>query len=296
MKRVVTLWHWTIPLWLVHEHGGWHKKEMIDLFVRYCKKVTEELGEEIDLLITLNEPRLPLNKGYLTGEFPPGKRNPLAFLRARRNMVKAHRKCYETIKKDNKNIQVGITQYTNDFDFVGGLKSVKFLTEKIEDFYNWHFFEKIGDAQDFIGVNYYYGYDYRISFSYPFAKRIRSPEVRSDLNWEFSPEGLHEVVMDAWKKYKLPIYIFENGAADAEDKIRSRYIKEHLRWLHRSIKRKADVRGYFYWSLFDNFEWVEGFWPRFGLCKMNYKTMERKPRSSYYFYQKIIKQNGLEDK
>jgi len=293
IKRVVTLWHWTLPLWFSQKYG-WHHNDSAVLFSRYCKKVVEELGEDIDILITLNEPRLHLNKGYIIGEFPPGKRNPFLYFRARKNLVKAHVRCYEETKKLKKNIKIGLTQYTNDFDFVGGLQFMKFLTEKIEDFYNWHFFEQVGDAKDFIGINYYFGYDYRISPWYPFVKNIKGPEVRSDMDWEFSPEGIHEVTMDAWKRYKLPIYIFENGAADSEDKIRVRYIKEHLRWLHRSIRKGADVKGYFYWSLIDNFEWVEGFWPRFGLCEMDYATMERKPRKSYYFYQSVIKNNGIE--
>ena len=210
-------------------------------------------------------------------------------------MVKAHIECYELSKKINKNIQVGLTQYTNAFEFSGKIKYLKKLTEAIESFYNWHFFEKVGDSNDYIGVNFYYGYDFQISLKPPFIRRITDPEVRSDLGWEFSPHGIHDVTMSAWNKFKIPIYIFENGAADSEDKIRSRYIKEHLRWLHRSIRKKADVRGYFYWSLIDNFEWVEGFWPRFGLCEMNYETMERKPRKSYYYYKKVIKQNGIEE-
>lgn len=294
IKSVVTLWHWTLPLWFSQKYG-WHHNDSVKLFSRYCKKVIEQLGEDIDFLITLNEPRLHLNKGYFSKEFPPGKRNVLLYFRARKNMVKAHVKCYELTKEIHSKIQVGLTQYTNAFDFVGNLKYLKLITKKIEDFYNWHFFEQIGEAKDFIGVNFYYGYDFRIRAWFPFIKRVSSPEVRSDMGWEFSPRGIHDVTMRAWEKYKMPIYIFENGAADSEDKIRARYIKEHLRWLHRSIRKKADVRGYFYWSLIDNFEWVEGFWPRFGLCEMDYKTMERKPRKSYYYYQSVIKKNAIED-
>ncbi len=294
MKCVVTLWHWTLPLWFSHRYG-WHKKESVKYFTRYCKKVIEELGDEIDLLITLNEPRLPLNRGYIIGEFPPGKRNPYWFFKARKNMVQAHIKCYELSKKINRNISIGLTQYCNDFNFVGRCKPIKVLTEKIEDFYNWYFFTQIGEAQDFIGINYYYGYDYKITWKYPFFERVvKNDEMRNNMDWEFSPKGIYELVMDAWRKYKKPIYIFENGAADAEDRIRSQYINGHLKYLHKAIKNGADARGYFHWSLIDNFEWLEGFWPRFGLCEMNYETMERKPRQSYYFYQRIIKHNSLD--
>jgi beta-glucosidase len=294
IRTFVTLWHWSLPLWFAKKYG-WHHKDSTKIFTRYCEKVIEQLGEEIDFLITLNEPRLHLNKGYITKEFPPGKRNPFFFLKARRNMVKAHIGCYETTKKINKNVNVGLTQYTNAFKYQGKAKLLKKLTESIENFYNWYFFLQIGKAMDYVGVNFYYGYDYEIKPWLPFVKRINHPDLKSDLGWEFTPRGIHDVTMSAWQKFKLPIYIFENGAADSEDKIRARYIKEHLRWLHRSIRNGADIKGYFYWSLIDNFEWAEGFWPRFGLCEMDYQTMERKPRKSYYFYQEIIKKNAIED-
>lgn len=294
IKRVVTLWHWTLPLWFADQYG-WHHKRSVELFAHYCEKVMKELGDEIDILITLNEPRLHLNRGYIIGEFPPGKKNPWAFFRARRNLVQAHIRCYDICKEIKKDLPVGLTQYTNDFDFVGKVWYLRFLTEKIESLYNWYFFDQIGDKQDFIGVNYYYGYDVKISFVPPFVHRETHDYLRSDMGWEFSPEGIFEVVLDAWRKYKKPIYIFENGAADREDEIRERYINGHLIWLHKAIERGVDLRGYFYWSLLDNFEWVEGFWPCFGLVEMDFKTMERKPRKSFYFYQKVIKENGVEE-
>jgi beta-glucosidase len=95
------------------------------------------------------------------------------------------------------------------------------------------------------------------------------------------------------KKYNLPIYITENGIADAQDEKRTQFIKEHLFWVMKSINEGADVRGYFYWSLLDNFEWDKGFWPRFGLVEIDYDTLERKPRKSFYAYRDIIKNNGV---
>lgn len=288
MKRVVTLWHWTSPIWFVKKYG-WHKKESVELFEKYCEKVLEFLGEEIDILISINEPRLPLNQGYLLGKHPPGKRFSSNFFKARINMVEAQRKCYELCKKNN--ILSGITQFCNDFDFIGGIKKINYLVERIENFYNWWFFDQIGETQDFIGINYYTCYS--VELLPPFIKRRGSEKKVTDMNWKIWPEGLYEIVKDAWQHYGKPIYIFENGLADAEDRYRTDFIKDHLKWLHKAIKEGVDVRGYFHWSLIDNFEWTHGFEPHFGLCEMNYKTMERKPRKSYYEYQKIIKNNGL---
>lgn len=290
MKRVVTLWHYTLPLWFARNYG-WTNKKSVGLFSKYCEKIARELGGEIDLMQTMNEPRLVLNRGYLLGSRPPGKKNPVDFFRARKNMVRAHRESYDKIKKISSQIPVGITQYCNDFDYSGSFNLFAFLTEKIENFYNWYFFDQIEDKQDYIGINYYHGY--RISRKKPFLSELVQQKIKDEMGWGLWPEGLHEVVMDAWEKYKKPIYILENGAADETDRLRKTYISEHLKWLHKAIQQGTDVRGYFYWSLIDNFEWDDGFAPRFGLCEMDYETMERKPRPSYYYYKKIIEQNGI---
>lgn len=291
MKRVVTLWHWTLPLWFSHQYG-WHRKESVKYFSRYCEKVIQELGDEIDIFITLNEPRLPLNKGYLIGNFPPGKINPFAYFKARQNMVEAHKKCYALAKKIKNDLPVGITQFCNDFDFFGRSRVAGALTEKVEDFYNWHFFTEIGDSQDFIGINYYFGM--KISFSFPFVEMQKEGGKVTDMGWGIFSEGIYEVVMDAWKCYRKPIYIFENGIADKKDKYRKDFICDYLKWLHRAISEGADVRGYFYWSLLDNFEWNYGFEKRFGLVEVDFKTQERKIRPSAWEYAKICKNNGLD--
>ena len=96
------------------------------------------------------------------------------------------------------------------------------------------------------------------------------------------------------KKYNKPIYITENGIADARDMHREKFIKEHLRWAHKAVSEGVDLKGYLYWSLLDNFEWNQGFWPLFGLVEVDYKTMERRVRQSALEYAKIAKENGLE--
>jgi len=115
----------------------------------------------------------------------------------------------------------------------------------------------------------------------------------TDMGWEIFPEGIYHIIKRL-RRYKLPIYITENGLADAADSQRAEFIKQHLFWIYKSIQEGADVRGYFYWSFLDNFEWDKGFWPRFGLVEIDYKTQERKIRSSAWEYAKICKSNELE--
>ncbi|MEA2007095.1 MAG: glycoside hydrolase family 1 protein [Patescibacteria group bacterium] len=296
VKRVVTLWHWTLPIWFSHKYG-WHKRESIEYFTKYCEKVISALGEEIDIFLTINEPTVPLSAGYFADKFPPGKKNPLLFKKARANMIEAHKGCYEIIKKQYKNLPVGITQLYNFFEPFNERSIIyKYITEKIGSFNNHYFLDAINDYQDIIGIDYYFHDKIKFNLKFPYYKTHNINEKVSDFGWEIFPRGIYEVSMDAWERYNKPIYIFENGVADEKDSFRSEFIKGHLNWLHKALKRGADIRGYFHWSLLDNFEWCEGFSKKFGLCEMNYETMERKPRPSYYYYQKIIKQNGIEIK
>jgi beta-glucosidase len=291
MKTVVTLWHWPLPLWFADKHG-WDKKESVECFSDYCRKVIDELGEEIDFFVTINEPTVPLFSGYLIGKFPPGKRNYFAFRKARENMIEAHKKCYEIVKEKKPEIKIGITQLYNYFEPYSDFFLWKWLAKKIDKFYNRYFLNKIKDYQDFVGIDYYFHNKIKLSLKKPFYSRNENKKT-TDLGWEIFPRGIYEVVKDVYKKYKKPVYILENGLADREDKHRKGFIRDHLAWLHKAIEEGVDVRGYFHWSLIDNFEWLEGFEPRFGLCEMDYQTMERKPRKSYYYYQEVIRKNEV---
>ena len=134
--------------------------------------------------------------------------------------------------------------------------------------------------QDYIGLNYYNRDVIDFGWHRP----------RKGLyNLETSPEGFYESLI-ALRKYKKPIYVLENGVDDASDISRADFIKEHIEAMMRAQAHGADIRGYFHWSLLDNFEWENGFWPRFGLVEIDYKTMERKIRQSAYVYARLIKE------
>jgi beta-glucosidase len=107
------------------------------------------------------------------------------------------------------------------------------------------------------------------------------PEVaRSDMGWRIYPKGIYYALKDLSKRYRKPIYILENGIADAKDVFRKDYVLRHLKFISKAISEKVDVRGYFYWSLIDNYEWAEGFGPKFGLVEVDFETLERKIRPS----------------
>jgi beta-glucosidase len=291
MKRILTFNHWTLPLWFADGYG-WDDRKAPEIFSNYCEKIIQELGAEIDLIITLNEPTIPLNKGYLVGIFPPGKKSPLAFWRARKNMIRAHRKCYDLVKKYYPNMQIGITQYCNTFEVEGLLRIFTNLLKRFQIFYNWGFMKKDFSSHDFIGVDYYATFVF--SLKYPFFRRETMGDRWTDMKWGIYPEGLYDVCMEASHEFKKPIYIFENGLADEKDKYRSYFIKKHLYFVKKAIDEGADIRGYFYWSLLDNFEWNQGFWPRFGLVEIDFETQVRHPRKSFDEYAKICKNNEVE--
>jgi len=286
MKRVVTLWHWTSPIWF-EENCGWHKKESVEYFSKYCAKVMKELGDEIDIFLTLNEPANPLVQGYLTGSFPPGKRNVFLCSKAKNNFIKAHKNCYEIVKKNFPRLPVGITQFCITLETGKTLFFLAPIIKKIQNYFNWHFFDGSSEYHDFIGVNYYT--TYFLSLIPPFSVRKTTKGRRTDMGWGVYPQGIKEVLIDAKKRFERPIYILENGLADSEDKYRADYIEEYLEKVHEAIEEGADIKGYFYWSLLDNFEWNFGYGPKFGLCAIEKKTLDRKPRKSYFAYQKIIK-------
>ncbi|MEO7161476.1 MAG: family 1 glycosylhydrolase, partial [Bdellovibrionia bacterium] len=134
----------------------------------------------------------------------------------------------------------------------------------------------------------------QFSFTNGYAVLPRSGTPRSDLEWEVYPKGIYEILKQVKSKFPpQPVMILENGIADASDRLRENFLKDHLFQVSRAIKEGVPVQGYCYWSLMDNFEWSEGFSPRFGLYEMNYSTLERKPRHSAGVYRDIAESNGF---
>ncbi len=163
----------------------------------------------------------------------------------------------------------------------------KFLKRVADWALNLYFLDHIKDKQDFIGLNHYF--HNRVDGWFGKNENART----SDMGWELYPEAIYRVLVDL-KKYRVPIYITENGLADARDAQREWFLWKTLANVHRAINEGGvDVRGYLHWSLMDNFEWHHGFWPRFGMIEIDYATQARKPRPSALFYKKVCEGNGV---
>ncbi len=264
MEPFVTLWHWAIPVWF-SEEGGWSSKRSVEYFSRYAGRMVIEFSN-VKFWVTLSEANVYSAHGYWQGDWPPEKHSTINYLKVNRNLARAHCKVFTIIKKVIPDAHVGVTQLF-----------IYFSRSRIKSFaWNHLFLKYINSSLDFIGVDYY------------FSDR-KTSKVSEFLQWSIDPEGLHHVLRAA-ARYKKPIYVIENGIADAQDRSRSEYIRNHIDAVRLSIVTGVDVRGYFYWSLLDNFEWDKGFWPRFGLVEVDYRTMERKIRTSAYEYKKIIEE------
>jgi len=297
IEPFVVLWHWGNPTW-IGKIGAWENKKTVDYYIRYVEKLVNfpGIGDTVKFWMPLNEFQAYLGYSYLGGILPPQRKNPYKAIKVLKNLVRAQKRAYKLIHKNAKiEVFVGAshhatyhTPYSNNFLNVLFVKLLDYLKkDKIV--------EMIGACQDFIGLQVYRHERVRLSFGgrYGIARIDNAETEFSDMGWEIFPEGIYHT-LKYLKKYNLPIYVTENGLADAEDKKRAEFIKEHIRWIYRAIQEGVDVRGYCYWSLTDNLELAEGFWPRFGLIEMDYKTMERKIRLSAYEYKKIIENNGLE--
>lgn len=282
LEPFITIWHWPLPFW-VSEQGGWTSPKTTADFVRFAEKIAEIFKNDVKFWITLNEPEIYAMNSYLKGVWPPQKKNPLLYLIVLRNLIMAHRSSFSALKKIRPGLQIGIAKNNIYFEAYKN-KPINLLLKRAADWWwNFYFLDRIADSMDFIGLNYYFHNRIDSGFNKNENKLV------SDMGWELYPEGLFNVLTDT-KKYKKPVYITENGLADAEDKNRSWFISESLNAVRRAQKEGVDVRGYFYWSLLDNFEWDKGFWPRFGLLEVNYKNMKRKIRPSALAYKKLIKQ------
>ena len=282
---LITLWHFTLPVWFVTK-GGFASKDSPALFSRYCKHVVDELNDKDIIWSTMNEPIVWSTFSYLWGQWPPFELFKTGvFLKVIRNLVKSHKHAYEEIKEQTPEASVGIVK-NNMYMHVSKYSKLNIFAHinKWVNNYLWniYFMKKIKNHIDSIGLNYY--------FHTEFGKKEKY--VKNDMGWDLYPEGLQFVLEDL-KKYNKPIYITEAGIADKKDYLRAEYIKDLVVSIYKSIENGVDVRGFMYWSLLDNYEWVYAYSKKFGLVEVNMLTKERKIRSSAYEYKKICESNSV---
>ena len=286
LEPVLNIWHWTMPTWFT-DKGGFEKRQNIVYFEQFIRKLCQELPiKKLRYVITFNEPNVYASFGYLTGEWPPNKKNVLSFMKVYYNLAVAHRRAYKILKRANHRLQVGVAAQLaniqpkrpqNLFDM--------FATRWMRYSWNWWFLNRIRKYQDFVGFNYYFTDYYQ--FNHPkhwrhegLIARKNPEEPKNDLGWYMEPEGLHPLLVRVWAHYKKPIMVTENGLTDQDDEQRQWWLEETIVALERALSEDVDVIGYQHWSLLDNFEWAYGWWPKFGLVEVDRKTMKRKVRPS----------------
>jgi len=297
LEPFATLYHWTLPVWFAKK-GGWLNPKAPEYFAKFVEKIVSEYKDLVKFWITLNEPEIYSGNSYLMGIWPPFKKNLFVLWKVYRSLAKAHKLAYKSIKIISPILQVGAIK-DNVYSEPYGKNPINHIIAGLLDYFrNDLFLRMIKNYQDFIGLNYYF-HD-RIKFEFLKPREIFKPlnlrknenRETTDMGYEIYPEGIYHVLKDL-KKYNKPIYITENGLADAKDEKRAKFIIDHLKWVYKAIEDGVDVRGYFHWSLLDNFEWDKGFEPRFGLIEINYNNLQRIPRPSSKVYTEICKNNGI---
>jgi beta-glucosidase len=295
IKSVVTLSHFVHPKWFIDE-GGWEKRGNLYYFEKFVWKCCEEFGENIDYWLTINEPNIYTPSAYLQGMWPPQKKSFFSMISVYLNLSRAHKKAYKIIHKKYPRAMVGSAIHMMAYKYFGLIdKPIYYLSKFL---FNYSFLSLTKSCNDFVGINYYALHINKLADI--LYRRFDTEEYRklvkgrkNDIGRPIYPQGIYEVVKDTWERYKLPILITENGTADAHEPNRIKFLVNHLTWLHQAMKEEADVRGYFYWSLMDNFEWHLGRGPRFGLFETDYETFDRKPRKVAKVYGDISKRNLL---
>ncbi|WP_175059609.1 glycoside hydrolase family 1 protein [Thermococcus sp. 2319x1] len=296
IEPMVTLHHFTLPTWLALK-GGLLRDENLKYWEKYVDTIADIL-KGVKLVSTTNEPMELVIEGYLTGNWPPFIRDPKKAFQVEKNLINAHSIAYEMLSGKYK---VGI---------VKSMPSIKFpdggMAEEVENIQTFYFLDAIFEGTlktpfgglrvlesdlDYIGINYY-------------TLHIVSPDEdpvvslyeyefggygRTQMGWKIYPKGIYEAIVKA-SKYERPMYITENGIATEDENERIGFIRAHISWVKRAIEEGFDVRGYFYWSFIDNYEWDKGFEPKFGLVSYDPLTWRRIPKKSAF----ALRELGIE--
>jgi beta-glucosidase len=260
LTAFVTLNHFTLPRWIA-ERGSWLAHDIVERFERYCERVAQHLGDLIPNACTINEPQIVAFFGYMKADFPPGRANALEWGRVTERMIAAHEAAVRALKAGPGEPLAGIClqmpHYEPARDEPACVEACRALRRRMTDVY-------LDDlAGDYLGIQYYSRM--RVDPAAPggFAPPPEGAAL-TQMGWEIFPEGLYRALADGTAA-GLPIVVTENGIATDDDAQRIAYLRDHLAQVKRALDDGIDVRGYLCWSAFDNFEWNEGYRPKFGL-------------------------------
>jgi beta-glucosidase len=331
IEPVVTLYHWDLPAAL-DDRGGWLNRDIGEWFAEYARVVVRTLDGRVKKWVTLNEPWVVTDGGYLFGVLAPGHRSVYEAPIATHNTLRAHALGVQAYRAEGKheiglvvNLEPKYAASDDPRDIAATARADAYMNRQYLDppllgSYPEELREIFGDAWpqipaddmrllkqpiDFVGINYY---TRSVTRHDPALLPVRASRVRqhrhvhTELDWEVWPQALTDILLWVTKRYsRIPIYITENGSAFydppstgdlVDDPLRIAYLRSHLRAVHTAIREGADVRGYFVWSLLDNFEWSQGFSKRFGIVHVDYATQRRTVKQSGRVYSDIIRTNG----
>ncbi len=304
IEPVVTLLHYTHPAWF-WKAGGWENRDSIGWFRRLAERVGAALPE-VRLWVTVNEPITFILGGYMGGLIPPGKKSFAAAAKALEHLLRAQAEAALALQERPSGARCGIAH--NMLDFAPDRPDSALdrrLVSAGESLYNLALIEAVATgrvfwsfpgegraefaipdmpkAAGYLGVNYYSRVHLRFrglpGMAGEFFYRDRAGRGLTDTGWEIHPQGFDRILRSA-AGAGVPILVTENGIATADDRLRRAFLHEHCLILSGQIAAGARIEGYFYWSLLDNFEWLEGFRPRFGLFEVDYTTFARRRRPS----------------
>ena len=309
IEPMVTLHHFTNPLWFTAKYP-WHEEGSVEKFTAYVERLVSEM-RGVKYWITFNEPYVILLGGYLEGCTPPGVRDAGKAFAALKNIFTCHGRAYDIIHGRDPNAQVSIAHNMSVFAPWKKWNPLDRLLKKTANFFYNHsiinafqtgvFVVKfpfaraveiavpIKDKLDFFGVNYYTRIHLRFN---PFKKmgvELRHLDLDghglTNIGWEVHPRGLEKVLRYA-SRLNLPLIITENGIATHDAQRKADYLKRHVDVLERCLRSGLDVRGYYCWTLIDNYEWLQGLDARFGLYRVDFSTLKRipTPAATYYAY------------
>lgn len=322
LEPIVTLHHFTNPQWFI-ESGGWFKSDSVDLFARYVRRVMDSLGDLARFWITINEPMVYVNMHYVEGVGPPGKSSMSQVLKVIEHLIRAHAAGFHIIhekgKSSGKAYQVSIAKHLPVFvPCHPKMPTDRFVTHLTDRIFNQAMLEALTEGRwhvptiatwnipeakntlDYLGINFY-GRQFInwnplsgawLGSSCDLGHHPKEVTERTSMGWDVSPESFTQTLVRA-SKFKLPIIITENGTSMVDDAKRWDYISRHIAAVHKAREQGAEIIGYMYWSLLDNFEWAEGYGPRFGIIGVDYETQSRKIKDSGRKYGEVCLNSRL---
>jgi beta-glucosidase len=273
IMAVVTLHHFTLPLW-VADAGGFENPNVANWMGRYAEVVAEGFGDLIDIACTVNEPNIVALMGYLMAQFPPAVTDWGRFAAVNEVMRDCHRAMRDALRVGPGDFPIGLCLSMQEYEAVpGGEELLATLVEEMEDKY----LRELSD-EDFVGVQCY------TKIQIGPEGLVPSTGELTEMGYLFWPQCVESTARKAARVTGRPIIITENGIGTNDDDQRIRYLSEALRGVRNMLDDGLDVRGYFQWSLLDNFEWALGYGPKFGIVAVDRSTFARSEKPSALWY------------